>query len=87
MNSFENKIVANGNDYASRFIASWINAGGGRCNSTFRTWLEELGLSEEDISAISFLATNGKLEYQEHAKKFLAERGIKPVPPRHQYTK
>ena len=71
---FENVLI-NGYIYATRFIASWIRVGGTLNKhgdlTKFRKWLESLGLSEEDIHCITFLAMEGKLELQENAKKFL----------------
>lgn len=73
---FENTMI-NGYIYATRFIASWIRVGGTLNKpgdlTKFVKWLESLGLKEEDIHRIKFLATNGKLELQENAKKFLNE--------------
>lgn len=73
---FEN-IMINGYIYATRFIASWIKAGG-TFNKfgdfiKFENWLKSLELSKEDIRCIKFLATNGKLELEEDAKRFLNE--------------
>ncbi len=73
---FEN-IMINGYIYATRFIASWIKVGGTLNKpgdlTKFVKWLESLGLSKEDIRSIKLLATEGKLELQENAKKFLNE--------------
>lgn len=74
MNEFENKIIKD--IHASRYIASWVNAGGtfdrkpgGRFD--FRVWLESLGLEDDEVRFIYNLAENGKLELQENAKKVL----------------
>ena len=72
---FENKLI-NGYVYATRFIASWLKVGdnlsSGKDIATFRRWLESIGeLSKEDINDIINLATNGRLELQEHAKEFI----------------
>ena len=74
MNEFENKIIKG--IHASRYIASWSNVGGtfdrkpgGRFD--FRVWLESLGLEEDEVRFIFNLATNGKLELQENARKVL----------------
>ena len=71
---FTNKQI-NGYTYATRFIASWLREGGelryGKDVDNFVEWLSSLGLSEEDISDIKFLATNGKLELEYSARKFL----------------
>lgn len=73
---FEN-IMINGYIYATRFIASWTNVGGTLNKpgdlTKFEDWLKSLDLSKEDIHCIKFLATNGKLELEEDAKKFLNE--------------
>ena len=64
-----------GYTYATRYIASWIKVGGKlQCNKDivdFEEWLKSLNLDEEDINKIIFLATNGKLELEVSAKKFL----------------
>lgn len=78
MDIFENKAI-NGYVYATRFIASWIKAGGqlrtGRDIKDFKDWLKSIGeVSEDDIHHIVFLATNGRLELEDHAKRFLTER-------------
>ncbi len=70
---FENKNI-NG-IYATRFIASWVRKGGqlkyGEDIDNFHDWLLSLGLSKEDADDIKFLATNGKLELEDSARKFL----------------
>jgi len=76
---WENGVASDNYTYYSRFIASWINAGGyelggakGRVH--FRKWLESLGwLSELDIIRIAFLASNGKLELEDDAKRYIEE--------------
>ena len=71
---FENKAI-NGYIYATRFIASWLRAGGqlkdGSDIDDFNEWLLSLGLTEEDANHIKFLAENGKLELETSAKQFL----------------
>lgn len=71
---FENKIIRG--VHASRYIASWVKAGGnfsrkpyGRFD--FRVWLESLGLTEDEVSYIYNLAENGRLELQESARHFI----------------
>lgn len=63
--------------YATRFIASWVKVGGTLNKpgdlTKFEDWLKSLELSKEDIRCIKFLATNGKLELEEDAKRFLNE--------------
>lgn len=66
--------------YYSRFIASWINAGGGRSPGVFRKWLKSLIINEkhipdEIITEIKFLYENGKLELELNAEQFLKEPG------------
>ena len=64
-----------GYTYATRYIASWIKVGGKlQCNKDiddFEKWLKSLNLDKGDINKIIFLATNGKLELEVSAKKFL----------------
>ena len=72
---FENRQI-NGYTYATRFIASWLREGGklqyGNDVDNFEKWLSSLGLKEEDITRIRFLATNGKMELETSARQFLA---------------
>lgn len=76
MSDFENKQV-NGYVYYTRFFASWIRSGGDpiylRKERGFEDWLRHLGLNEEDINGIMFLAENGRLELETDAKRFLKE--------------
>ena len=71
---FENKII-NNYAHASRFIASWIRAGGdlrtGKDLHNFRKWLLSMGIKKDDADYIEFLAENGKLELQDNARDFL----------------
>lgn len=68
---FENKQV-NGYIYYTRFIASYVKEGGNVFNkSEFTGWLKQLGLSDEDVNGIWFLATNGRLELEVNAKLYL----------------
>lgn len=71
---FENRQV-NGYTYETRFIASWVREGGELRTLTdvcdFYRWLLSLGLTEEQADHIKFLATNGKLELETSARKFL----------------
>jgi hypothetical protein len=77
---FENKLI-NG-IHASRYIASWQRAGGaplyyGEDIDDFRVWLSSLGLSSEDVEFIVRLATNGKLELEKDAEKYI--RNLPPI--------
>lgn len=74
MNAFENRMI-NGYIYETRFIASWLNAGGTFYTRNdikhFGKWLKSLGLEEKDISHMKYLATNGKYELQCSAEDYL----------------
>ena len=59
------------NVHASRYIASFILAGGNVRSSSFNDWLESLEVSKDDIHYITELARNGKLELETSAKIFL----------------
>ena len=71
---FENRQI-NGYIYETRFIASWVRMGGqlqyGEDIDNFYDWLLSLGLTKEEADHIRFLATNGKLELENSARKFL----------------
>lgn len=73
---FENKYI--NEIHATRYIVSWIKSGGDirrqRRNGEFEQWLISLGVNEEDRRHIFELATNGKLELENSAKKFILER-------------
>lgn len=77
MNEFENKSIRG--IYISRYLASWANSGGNLARGNrFKDWLQSLvingeKLSEEEISEIVFLSTNGKLELEMSAKYFLSK--------------
>ena len=81
---FENKIFE-GIHY-SRFVASWVKVGGelrSRNAYLMKDWLRTLTINdkkipEDIIMEIYNFATNGKLELQELAKRFL-ENGGKEV--------
>ena len=70
---FENKLI-NG-IHASRYIASWRNAGGQLYYveevNHFYKWLLTLGLTEDEAKYVRHLATNGKLELENSAEKFI----------------
>ena len=70
---FENRIIEG--IYISRFVASWVNEGG-KLNSKFKEWLKTLvingrKLTDEEIQDIYNFGTNGKLELESSAAKFL----------------
>lgn len=72
---FTNKIVGNCT-YATRYIMSWVRMGGqlgyyGEGVDDFKKWLATCGLSYEEIMYVTNLATNGKLELEFSAKRFL----------------
>lgn len=72
---FENKLI-NG-IYASRYIASWLVAGGTLYYvedvDNFCEWLLSMNLTDSEVLYIRHLATNGKLELETTAKKFVQE--------------
>ena len=75
---FENKKASNGVHY-SRIIASWHKEAskyGMRrfiYEDEFRKWLSTLNLTEEEQQDIYHLATNGKMELEDDACRFLKE--------------
>lgn len=73
MNEWTNKLDSRG-IYYSRYIASWANEGGTFQHEglwDFKDWLKSLGLDDEEIIEIAFLANNGKLELEVNAKEFM----------------
>lgn len=72
---FENKEVKVTGEKYSRYIASWVVAHRQRkiFGDPFRTWLESMGLTEDEVRECYNLATNGKLEFESCAKLFLNE--------------
>lgn len=74
---FKNKKIEGGT-YATRYIASWIREGGelryGEDIDDFREWLLSEELSENDANDVIFLATNGKMELEFSAAKFLKNK-------------
>lgn len=74
MITFENKIYE-GIHY-SRFVSSWINSNGGKCNNRFYKWLTTLVINGKHIpddiaKEIWQYGANGKLELEENARRFL----------------
>lgn len=71
---FENKTIEG--IHVSRFLASWINAGGREFDGVFVIWLMKLringrALTNEEIREIQNFGRNGKLELEEDAILFL----------------
>lgn len=79
MYNFENKRCNNGEGiHYSRIIASWVVANGQRGflfeGDAFRDWLRSLELPEEEVQEIYEMATNGRLECENHARKYLSNK-------------
>ena len=83
---FENSIIRG--IHISRYIASWVRVGGtiGRAHRhlgnscAFTDWLRTLEidnehLTDDEVWQIYRFATNGKLELQESAKRFIEGKG------------
>lgn len=72
---FDNAKTEKHNVHYSRYIASWINAGGDLSTLdgwySFAFWLDTLGLTADEIYHIRVMATNGKLELENSAKEFI----------------
>jgi hypothetical protein len=72
---FTNRKI-NGYVYETRYIASWLRGGGQLCTGDdidiFRDWLISMNLTDDEVSHITYLATNGKLELEYNARKFLS---------------
>ena len=70
---FKNNLI--GDIHESRFIASWLRAGGELYYvedvDNFCKWLLSLGLNEDEVYHICNLATCGKVELENNAKEFL----------------
>ena len=79
MYNFENKRCNNGEGiHYSRIIASWVVANGLRgklFNDEFKDWLRSLELSEDEVSDIYEMATNGRMECEGHAERYI--KGLK----------
>lgn len=81
---FDNKIVkvpALGGEeiHMSRIIASWTNVGGQIitrrwAKTPFANWCAGLGLDPDVIQEMVYLATNGKLELEDSARKFIENK-------------
>lgn len=79
MYNFENKRCNNGEGiHYSRIIASWVVANEQRGflfeGDYFKDWLRSLELPEEEVSDIYEMATNGRLECENHARKYLSNK-------------
>lgn len=72
---FENKLDSKYKIHYTRWIMSWIREGG-NCKDLdgFISWLDTLNLDDEDINNMSFMMSNGKMECETSAKKFLKNR-------------
>lgn len=67
---FENVVIKG--VHASRYIASWLRAGGGsKFFESFDEWLKSLGLTEDERATIRYLAATGRLELEMSAKAYL----------------
>lgn len=80
---FENKVYE-GIHY-SRFIASWVKAGGVITRGGLTNWLRTLTINGKDIpddviNEIVNLATNGKLELEDHARAYIKEKSVPAYP-------
>lgn len=75
--NWENNLVLDNPSYPySRFIASWTyvcikEEGTVRFDDRFKDWLRSIGVPEDDVYGITEMATEGRLELQEMAKRFL----------------
>lgn len=72
---FENKLIKG--VHITRYIMSWIRAGGtlshrGGGYWKFENWLKSLGLDKDEIHDIMEVAYNGKLELENSAREFIA---------------
>ena len=63
--------------HKSRYIASWLRAGGHLYFveevNDFRDWLLSTGMTEKEAAEIVEMATTGKLELENSAEVFLKE--------------
>jgi len=73
MDNWENKYLPNRGIHYSRIIASWNNAIGSTIyGDNFKNWLKiEAKLDDEQINEIVNLANDGKLEWEENARRFM----------------
>lgn len=72
-------LQANGIQY-SRYIMSWVHMGGKlerrQGISDFENWLKSLGLWDDDIEEILFMAINGEAELEDNAKSFIIKNNL-----------
>lgn len=61
--------------HATRYIMSYIRMGGNlnkrAGQSEFENWLKSLGLNEDEIYSITSISSNGKMELEMSAAKFI----------------
>ena len=72
MERFENVVIRG--IHATRYIMSYIRSGGeGQNRNKFGRWLKSLplNLNDEEIYHIVYMYSNGKLELEMNAEKFL----------------
>lgn len=69
---FKNEKTKTHKVHYSRYIASWLNAGGKSFGAPFKEWLRDvLELTDEEVKDITDMAREGKLELELSAEKFL----------------
>lgn len=72
---FKNNLI--GDIHETRFIASWLRAGGQLYYvedvDNFSKWLLSLGLTEDEVYHIINMATCGKIELEHNAREFLSK--------------
>lgn len=84
---FENKFIESCYAHYSRIIASWVNAGGTFTDpwthSAFAEWLRSIpvDITEDQIHEMHMLATNGKMEFEILAERFLKKQANKEEDP------
>lgn len=76
--NWENKVTSAHDVHYSRYIASYTKIAeklGVRVyRKPFKEWLLSIGVNQDEASEIVDMATNGKLELETSARKFIAER-------------
>lgn len=79
--NWENVYLKEYGMYYSRIIASWSNVGGNVHSKEFKEWMKSIKddntgervLTDEQVNDIFRLADNGKLEWEENARRFMKE--------------